>query len=100
MAEEPVFVNNEKFSDQRFDPNWKFRQTLRMGDNEMQSRNSLDYSARTFRGFNDTQASIFQSSKFEFPINTVRNSLNVSKNEMRQSFMNFGSNSKMDFERI
>ena len=35
MAEEPVFVNNEKFSDQRFDQNWKFRQTLRMGDNEM-----------------------------------------------------------------
>ena len=102
MAEEPVFINNEKFSDQRFDPNWKFRQTLRIGEHEqMPNRNSLDYSSRTFRGFNDTQASIFQSSKFEFPTNSVRNSLNHTKTEnMRQSFMNFGSNSKMDFERI
>ena len=25
MAEEPVLINNEKLSDPRFDPEWKFR---------------------------------------------------------------------------
>lgn len=49
----------------------------------MQTRNSLDYTARTTRGFNDTSASIFQNSQFELPKRSVRNSYNTSKNEMR-----------------
>jgi hypothetical protein len=46
MEEEPIMVNNEKLSDQRFDPDWKFRNSLRVKNHGI-SRNSLDYSART-----------------------------------------------------
>ena len=60
MAEEPILINNEKLSDPRHDPDWKFRSSLRISPKEVSpARNSLDYSARTFRGFNDTSASIF-----------------------------------------
>ena len=62
MVENPVQVNNELLSDPRFDPEWKFRKSLVIDkgqENHMQTRNSLDYNARTTRGFNDTSASIF-----------------------------------------
>ena len=56
----PFLINNEKLSDPRFDPEYKFRQSLRVSEREVKpTRRSLDYSARTYRGFNDTCTSVF-----------------------------------------